>query len=347
MEAALAPEVIGLREVMVRLWPGYDVPLEQAAQLQVDTGGAEFDAMVALARLGVRSAWVSKLPDSPLGRLIADSGRRHGVDMSLVRWGACGELSPGACPERSRGACPERSRGDNGRVGLYFVEYLRRAGRIRVYYDRQHSTINDLREDEVDWSAFRDARFVHLSGITPALSESCARLVSRAIAEGHAGTARISFDVNYRALLWTPQEAAKCLEPLLKQVDVVISSLKDLQLLFGIGPPAGDAARRARDQFGSEVVALTLGEEGSLAIRGDEEARWVGIPCEEVDRFVAGDCFAAGLLYGLLRDDLQLGVRMGGAMAALKHTIHGDMPWLTASEVADLAAQAQETTAGR
>ncbi|MFQ6131914.1 MAG: sugar kinase [Armatimonadota bacterium] len=312
----LPPEVIGLGEVMVRLWPAYDVPLERATQLQVDTGGAEFDTVVALARLGVRTAWVSKLPDSPLGRLIADSGRRHGVDMSLVKWTAA------------------------GRVGLYFVEYLRRAGSIRVYYDRKQAAINDLHEDEVDWSAFRQARFVHLSGITPALSEDCARLARRALAEAHAGRSRVSFDVNYRAMLWTPVEAAQALEPLLKQADVLVSSLKDLQLLFDIEGPPPEAARRARDRFGSEVVALTLGEEGSLAIRGEEEARWVGIPCEEVDRFVAGDCFAAGLLYGLLRDDLHLGVRTGGAMAALKHTIHGDMPWLTASEVAEVADQA-------
>jgi 2-dehydro-3-deoxygluconokinase len=298
---------------MVRLSPPYDVPLERAAQLWLDTGGSEFGAMAALARLGVRAAWVSKLPDSPLGRFIAASGRQHGVDMSLVRWADC------------------------GRVGLYFVEYLRRSGRIRVHYDRKGSAINDLRQDEVEWSAFRAARIVHLSGITPALSENCCRLVHRAVAEAKAGRARVSFDVNHRSLLWSPDEAAAALEPLLRQADILISSAKDLQALYGLTGDPWDVAQAARERFGSEVVALTLGEAGSVAIRGDERAEWVGVECEEVDRFVAGDCFAGGLLYGLLHDDLQLGVRLGGAFAALKHTIPGDMPWVSAEEVRALA----------
>ncbi len=307
------PEVVSLGEVMIRLSPPYDVPLQRAERLWLDTGGSEFGAMAALARLGVRAAWVSKLPDSPLGRFIAASGRRHGIDMSLATWA------------------------DAGRVGLYFVEYLRRGGRIRVHYDRRGSTISDLREDEVEWDAFRRARIVHLSGITPALSEGCARLVHRAITEAKAGGARVSFDVNYRSLLWPPEEAGAALAPLLRQTDILISSAKDLALLYELTGDPWDVADRARWRFGSDVVALTLGQAGNIAIRSDERAQWVGVECEEVDRFVAGDCFAGGLLYGLLQDDLQLGVRLGGAFAALKHTIPGDMPWLDAREARELA----------
>ncbi|MFQ5810753.1 MAG: sugar kinase [Armatimonadota bacterium] len=314
-DTSRSPEVVTLGEVMVRLSPAYDVPLEGAAALRPDTGGSEFGMAGALARLGAHVAWVSRLPDTPLGRLICNAGRLHGIDMSHVAWAPVSE-----------------------RTGLYFVEYLRERGRITVRYDRQGAAVTGLTADEAPWAIFRSARLVHLSGITPALSESCAELAHRAVAEAEAGGAAVSFDVNYRSLLWSPDEARQALEPLLCRATLLIATRSDLATVFGMAGEPHALARDVQRRFGCQVVAVTLGAEGSVVWDGERLHRWVGVPCEEVDRFVAGDCFAAGLIYGFLHGDLQLGVKRGGAMAALKYTIPGDMFWGDADDADRVAA---------
>jgi 2-dehydro-3-deoxygluconokinase len=223
-------------------------------------------------------------------------------------------------------------------MGLYFVEYLRERGRITVGYDRKGAAVTRLTADEVPWAIFRSARLVHLSGITPALSASCAELAHRAVAEAEAGGGGVSFDVNYRSLLWSPEEARRALEPLLRRATLLIATRSDLAALFGMEGEPHALARDVRQRFSCQVAAVTLGAEGSVVWDGERLHRWVGVPCEEVDRFVAGDCFAAGLIYGFLHGDLELGVKRGGAMAALKYTIPGDMFWGDAEDADRVAA---------
>jgi 2-dehydro-3-deoxygluconokinase len=243
-------------------------------------------------------------------RPVHPQGRLPGIDMSHVAW-----APPPA------------------RTGLYFVEYLRKRRRITVRYDRRGAAVTELAPDEVQWAIFRSARLVHLSGITPALSEGCAELVQRAVGEAKAGGAAVSFDVNYRSLLWSPQQARRALEPLLHAATLLIATRADLQTVFGMDGEPEEMARDLRRRFGCQVAAVTLGAEGSIVWDGAQFYRWVGVPCEEVDRFVAGDCFAAGMIHGFLQGDLELGVKRGGAMAALKYTIPGDMFWADPSDV--------------
>jgi len=326
-DANASPDVVTLGEVMVRLSPPYDVPLEAAAALRPDTGGSEFGMAGALARLGTHVAWVSKLPDSPPGRLIYHAGCLHGIDMSYVVWAPLARNGRGGPPGQGSGPSP------SARTGLYFVEYLRERGRITVRYDRERSAVTELAADEVQWPIFRSAKLVHLSGITPALSGSCAELVQRAVAEAKAGGAAVSFDLNYRSLLWPPQQARRALEPLLSSATLLIATRTDLLTVFGITGEPQTLAREVRRRFGCEVAALTLGPDGAIVWDGARFYEWVGVPCEEVDRFVAGDCFAAGLIDGFLRGDLELGVKRGGAMAALKHSIPGDMFWADEGDI--------------
>src|SRR5262249_17257206 len=159
-----------------------------------------------------------------------------------------------------------------------------------------------------------------LTGITPALSEGCRRLVQRAIEAAHAMRLTVSFDVNYRAKLWSAEEARAALEPLLSQVNLIISTDADARLLFAVSGSAEQIAATLRTRFRAEVVALTCGGEGAVCCDG-EIKRAPAFPVSEVDRVGAGDAFDAGLLYGYLNGDIGYGLQFGMAMAAIKHSI--------------------------
>ena len=291
-------EVVCMGEAMLRLGPPYDTALENSHKFMAMPGGAELNTATALAALGVPVAWISALPNNPLGRFIANAARRHGVDTSDVVF------------------LPDY------RLGIYFVEYLRSHRKSSVFYDRQQSAINYVESDAVNWQRFQTARLVHLSGITPALSAHCLELTQRAISTAKSGGAQVSFDVNYRSKLWMPEQARKCLEPLLADCDIIFASAGDMADIFGITGEPEAVAEAAAQRYSAQVVAITLGGRGSLAYDGQFHY-WPGRTAPEIDRFGAGDAFDAGLLYGILQNNLDLGMRYAGAMACLKHTMRG------------------------
>jgi 2-dehydro-3-deoxygluconokinase len=315
MSDARAIDVLTLGETMIRLVPKGFTRLEEAQELECRTGGSESNVAVALSRLGLRATWISKLPANPLGVMIERRIRSFAVDTSRVLWE------------------------EGGRAGVYFIEpaALPRPG--RVLYDRANSAASRMTPEEISWETLGEVRHVHLTGITVALSDSCRATVTRAVAEARARGCTLSFDVNYRARLWSPEAAREALEPLLVGIDLLIVPLADAQLLWGL-PEDGEAAAAAlRERFGARVVAITMGAEGVFCHDGG--GRTVpAFPVREVDRVGAGDAFDAGLLYGFLRDDLDLGLAYGMAMAALKHTIPGDEFVATRDEVEALLAGA-------
>src|ERR1043165_4264691 len=152
-------DVITFGETMIRLSPPNCGRLESCDSLDLRIGGAESNTAVALSRLERRVAWWSKLVDNPLGRRIENEIRRWGVDTSQGIWA------------------------DSGRVGVYFIEYGAKPRPHHVYYDRADSAISKLESAEVDWNHLARAKHLHLTGITPALSESCAAVVSQAVTE--------------------------------------------------------------------------------------------------------------------------------------------------------------------
>jgi len=308
-------DVLTLSETMVRLVPKGFTRLEEAQELECRTGGSESNVAVALARLGLRAAWISKLPANPLGVMIERRIRSFGVDTSHVLWE------------------------EGGRAGVYFIEPAAPPRPARVLYDRAHSSASRISPAAVDWSLLDAVRHVHLTGITPALSDSCRATVARALAEAKARGCSTSFDVNYRARLWSAEAARQALEPLLAGVELLITPLADARLLWGL-PADGDAAAAAlRERFGAGVVAVTRGAEGALCHDGQVRSA-ASFPMREVDRVGAGDAFDAGLLFGFLRGDLDQGLAYGMAMAALKHSIPGDEFVATREEVESLLAGA-------
>jgi len=270
---------------------------------------------VALSRLGLRAAWISKLPTNPLGAMIERRVRGFGVDTSRVVWE------------------------EGGRAGVYFIEPAAMPRPARVLYDRANSSASRLEPSEIDWAALGGVRHVHLTGITPALSASCRATVARAVSEARRRGCTVSFDVNYRARLWSAEAAREALEPLLSEVDLLITPLADAQLLWDL-PADGEATAAAlRERFSTPVVVITMGGEGALCHDGTVR-KASSFPVREIDRVGAGDAFDAGLLFGFLRGDLDLGIAYGMAMAALKHTIPGDEFIATRDEVEALLAGA-------
>jgi len=313
------PDVVTFGEVMVRLAPPHFQRLEQARSLDVEIGGAELNTAVGLARLGRSAAWVSRLPDNPLGKLVANRVREAGVSDAFVRFAP------------------------DGRCGLYFLEFGAAPRASSILYDRKDSSVSRVAPGVFDWpTIFAGARWFHVTGITAALSAAAAETVAEAMRAARAANVSISVDLNYRAKLWSREEAARVMASLLPMCDVLIASEADAEHLFGItGDDFPEVAQGLIGRFGVKVVVGTR-REASLVWRNRfaavacsagecHESAWYEV--EIVDRLGAGDALAAGLIHGLLDGDLKKGLDYGAAMGALKHTIPGDLPWVTADEV--------------
>lgn len=308
-------DIVTIGETMLRFTPEGGKTLEQAESFRVDTGGAESNVAIALARLGWRTAWISRLPATPLGRRLAGRIQAHGVDVSRVIWA------------------------EEGRVGVWYFEPPVPPRPGEAYYDRAGSAFSQIDPDQVDWGFVRSARWLHLTGITPALSLSCRALVQRALDEVAGSNVTVSFDVNYRARLWSPEEARQILTPLLSRVGVIICALRDAQTIFG---DKGDAATVAQDwfqRFGARVVVITAGEEGAVAYDGHLYRETRRYPAAAVDPLGTGDAFAAGFIGGYLEGGTATGLAWAAGMAALKGSYLGDFVWCTREDLLRLLSQ--------
>lgn len=312
-------DVITFGEAMVRLAPPHFQRLEQARALDVEIGGAELNTAVGLARLGRSAAWASRLPDNPLGRLIANRVREAGV-----------------CDEHVQYT-------DGGRCGLYFLEFGASPRASGILYDRKDSSIARVAPGTFNWPAiFRGARWFHVTGITAALSHGAADATAEALTAAKAAGLGTSIDLNYRSKLWSREDAGRVMAGLLDRCDVLIASTADAEQLFGItGDDFAEVAGKLVERFGLTAVAGVKRETplvwrnrfGAVGFtRGQlHETPWYEV--EIVDRLGAGDALASGLIHGLLDGDFVKGLEYGAAMGALKHTIPGDLPWVTKDEV--------------
>ncbi|MGQ9629961.1 MAG: PfkB family carbohydrate kinase [bacterium] len=312
-------DVVTFGEAMIRLSPPHFMRLEQAHSFDVVVGGGELNVAVGTTRLGLNSAWVSKLPANPLGRLIQNRVREMGVDTSHIVWS------------------------DKGRAGLYFMEFGAAPRASSVLYDRAGSSISMIEPGEVDWKRiFAETKLFHMSGITPALSKSAAEVTGEALRAAKEAGRIVTFDLNYRAKLWSEAEAEACLTPLTEYIDVLITTEEDTYRVFKIKEDTYEkVAEKLVDRFKFKAVAITLREDISVW-----RNNWTAIAyadgkfykdrtyeVEIVDRVGAGDSFSAGFIYGYLRNDIQEGVRYGVAFSALKHSIPGDLNWANKEEV--------------
>lgn len=312
-------DVVTFGETMIRLSPPNYRRLEQTNLLDVNIGGAELNVATALSRLGISVSWVSRLTDNPLGAMIRNKAREQGVDTSHILWTK------------------------DDRVGIYFVEFGASPRASSVLYDRADSAISRIKPGEVNWeNVLHGAKLFHTSGITPALSPGAAQVTADALKTAKKVGCKVSYDLNYRARLWTQEEARKCQEPLMEYVDVLFSTEEDTRKVLGISAENyREVAKKLAEKFNFEVVCITIREDVSVL-----RNRWTAIAysagkmyddrtydIEIVDRLGAGDSFSAGFIFGYLTGNVEKGLKLGNAYSALKHSIPGDINWSTLSDI--------------
>jgi 2-dehydro-3-deoxygluconokinase len=305
-------DVFTVGEAMLRLSAPQGETLEGASRFDVHVAGSESNVASALAQLGRAVTWVSRVPDSPLGRRIVSSLRAAGVDCSSVLLA------------------------DTGRLGTYFVDVRPDPLATTVVYDREGSAVCGLTVEDIDWDLVADARVIHLSGITPALSENLATIANELAARAGGADSLLTLDVNYRSKLWSPGEAEQALSGILESADLIVCGRDDVALVFGQEGEPADVARQMSERFSCPAVVVTAGSEGAFWQRGKDSGH---VPSREVriiDPIGAGDAFMAGAIDGLLDDDLPSGVARGEALAALALTTVGDLITVNRAEMTSL-----------
>lgn len=298
-------DFLTLGETLLRLSPPGMQRLDQARSFAVGVGGSELNVACLLARLGRRTAWVSRLPEGPLGRIVEGEARRHGVDTRFVRW-----IS-------------------EARLGLMFFEPGPAPRNARVIYDRKHSAASELGFEDAPWEALIAASArVHLSGITPALGPSCRALVAHVAQSGAAAGKPVSYDLNFRATLQSPAEARAMLDVVAPCLELFVVAERDARAVLGFEEEAERLAEALAARYGMPLVALTRppgSEPGDLLWARGVVHHAPRYKVEIVDRIGAGDSFVGGLVHGLLDGDFDFAIRLAAYAAAVGLATPGDI----------------------
>lgn len=302
-------DVITLGEAMVRLWVSNGMRIETAEALRISVGGSEANVAVALARAGCKVSWMSRLPDSSLGKRIANEIRMHGVDLSAVSWSS------------------------DGRAGLYFVELSGPPRGVSVLYDRQGSAASQMSVSNTNLAHISNCKVFHLSGITPALSATSKELCREAFKISQSIGLSITLDVNYRSALWSAADAKKEIIYLASLASLIVCTSKDAKELFGLDENDENLSEKLSNRLSTSNVIVTQGSTGVSWILNGLTGSIEAPKVETIDRVGAGDSFMAGVILGLLDGDITDGIRRGQAMAGLKRGIYGDQLISSDSEV--------------
>ncbi len=308
---------------MLRLSPPGQQRLEAIDELDVHVAGAESNVAVAAQRLGLDAAWVSKLPDSPLGRRVTSALGNHGVDSDIV-WD------------------------DDARMGTYYVEMAGKPRGTNVIYDRADSAVTTASTDELPTDRFADADAFHITGITPALSETLLETTEDLLTLAGEHDTTTVFDVNYRSKLWPPADARETLEELFPEVDVLVVAVRDARNVLDREGDAEAIARELAAEFDFELTLVTRGGDGSLALHEGEVFEQGVFEADEYDTVGTGDAFVGGFLASWL-DGAAVpdALEYGAATASLKRTIPGDIALVTPEEVERVVEQGEQSGISR
>ncbi|MBQ8426960.1 MAG: sugar kinase [Clostridia bacterium] len=328
-------KVVTFGELMLRLQPENYLRFLQAEKYGATFGGAEANVAVSLANYGIDVAFVSKLPEHDIGQSAVNSLRKFGVDTSkIVRGGE--------------------------RVGIYYCEKGASQRPSKVIYDRAYSAIAMASETDFDWDKIFDGvEWFHFTGITPALSDSMAKICLQALKVAKGKNITVSCDLNFRKKLWSKEKAGNVMGELCKYVDYCIANEEDAKDVFGIEAENTDiysgkldrngyisVAKQLTDRFGFKGVAITLRESLSA-----NDNNWSGMlytggqayfskkyAIHIVDRVGGGDSFGGGLIYSLINGyDAQKAIEFAIAASCLKHSVEGDYNLASVKEVETLA----------
>ena len=315
---------LGLGEVMLRLsTPSYG-RITHTESFDKSAGGSELNVVSGISMLGMRTGIITKLPKSEIGKFVKYKVRYSGTSDDYIIYDSS----------------------KRGRLGIYYYECGAYPRPSSVTYDRLDSSFTSFTKEELPESIYSKTQVFHTSGITLALGEKIRENVTEITSLFKKGGALISFDVNYRAALWSEEEAKEAISKLLPLVDILFISEETLRRTFGFSGELRDIHKAFAKNFPSlGIIASTKRVAtsprrhtfSSLVYDCKEDTHYEEAPYRDidvVDRIGSGDAYVAGALYGLLKfGDIRKIAEFGDAMAALKNTVMGDM---TECDLADI-----------
>lgn len=353
--AGKGPAFVTFGETMLRDTPCDYQRLEMTRQVSISLAGSEFTLAMLLARFGISSAYITRIPDNPYGWLIRDIARSQGINTEHIAW------APKTEP-----------------VGRLLYELGRTPRKSVAYYQRMYSAASRLGAGMVNWkSALRDCQLFHTSGITFGLSYHSKYEVNYLLESFHEAmdarpsTCWVGCDFNYRGTLWTPDQCRSVMTPILRDnVDILITTIEDMAAIYGMGcgqysadqidkgeigdltdDDIRDFAAQVCRQFQTKIVAITIRYPDTF-----EEHRWETAAVDDKgnffrspavkkivlwDRLGGGDTWNGGFYYGLLTAGfnpagIEKGLLVGDAATRIKQTLMFDLPVVTKAEVQDL-----------
>jgi len=323
-------------EIMLRLKSPSLERFFQSPLLEATFGGGEANVAVGLARFGLNVAYVSVIPDNPIGDACIGELKKQGVDTSLI-------MRKG------------------NRLGIYFLEAGANQRPSKVIYDRSHSAIAETKPGDINWDkVFDKITWFHITGITPAISLSASELSLEAVKKAREKGITLSCDLNYRGKLWKyGKSAPEVMGELVKYADIVVGNEEDCQKSLGVkvdiniesGKLQAEKYKELTDKIlklypNIKKIAITLRESHSAnyngwsAVINNRKEFLISKKYEIhniVDRVGAGDTFAAGLIYGLNNlSNNKEALEFAVAASCLMHSIPGDFPLLSVEEVKSL-----------
>lgn len=331
-------DLLGFGEAMVRLTAPDHQRLEQSSHLHIAIAAAELNCSVNVSRLGLKTAWVSKLVDIWSGQYIINKGREHGVDMSGVK----------LLPFDGKGTV---------RNGLCYLEVGIGPRASKQIYDRAHSAISQIESGDIDWEeTLKQTRWFHTTGITTAISDKAAAQAVESLKMAKKLGVTTSFDLNFRSTLWTSDKAKVVMKEVMPYVDVIIGNEEDFEKMLGIKADGGTEAYADLDPEKYKIVANKVVEmypniqavgttlrHVKTALLNDWQTvmlykggYYVSRKYENLevwDRTGGGDSFASALICSMLEGrDPQETIEFSAAYSALCHGFMGDWNWATRDE---------------
>ncbi|MDO5747915.1 MAG: sugar kinase [Actinomycetaceae bacterium] len=302
-------DVTTIGEGQIRLTCMQGDRLVSARRLRLTAACSEANVSGLLSQLGRKCSWASVLPKGDLSKRVLSEFRSVGVDVSNM------VLT------------------DHGRVALYFMEPGEYPMPARVLYDREHTPFRKMTIETFDWESMLDTKVVFVTGITAALTDNTAKVIRYFVDQAYERGIDIILDVNYRSMLWSPEDAKRVLAPIARMSKVVFCSRRDAQIIFNIEGEGAQVCQNLRNELGVEHVVSTDQIDGVYYSTKDHTETFAVTPVPVVDRPGAGDSFVAGTIHGFLQGDIVQGIHYGQRTSKYALTHHGDLTHISPAEL--------------
>lgn len=292
-------DVIAIGETMVSLSSESTGLMRHSKSFIPSVAGAETNTMIGLSRLGHQTGWISRLGNDEFGKMILSTVKGEGIETNEVQMDT------------------------TSRTGVFFKEKINGSD-VRVYYYRDQSAASKMSPKDLNPSYIENARYLYISGITPAISPTCKETIFEAIKIAKQSKVTVVFDPNLRKKIWSEKEAKETLYRIAGMADIVLPGINEGEFLFDLKDYKEIANRFIN--LGASLAVVKLGEKGAYFKSTNEKGFVTGFPVDRVvDPVGAGDGFAAGLLSGLLDElPVQSAVERACAIGAMVVTVNGD-----------------------